>query len=87
MGVATDSRVDDVLCPRIVVNVDRHASEGRHLCGQLIQAGVVLAFALVGFGHCGGEDRFEGRKKKKEEKRRKRECGWNVTVWLLDFER
>lgn len=46
--------VDDILSSRVVVNIDGHAAQGRHLGRQLIEARVVLALALVCFGHSGG---------------------------------
>lgn len=49
----THGVVDDILGPRVVVNVNRHAAQGGDLGGQLIEPGVVLALALVGFRHFG----------------------------------
>ena len=46
-------RVDNALLPRIVVDVNGHASQRRDLGRQLVQARVVLALALVRFGHDG----------------------------------
>lgn len=51
--------VDDVLRPRVVVYVDCHAAERGYFCRQLLEPGVVLALALVGFGHCGGYEASE----------------------------
>lgn len=48
------SVVDDVLGAGIVVDVDGDAAEGCYFGRELFQAGVVLAFALVCFGHCCG---------------------------------
>lgn len=45
--------VDDVLRPRIIVDVDGDATQGGHLGRQLVQPRVVLALALVGFRHRG----------------------------------
>lgn len=45
--------VDDILSPRVVVDVDGDATQGGHLGRQLVQARVVLALALVGLGHDG----------------------------------
>ena len=43
--------INNALLARIVVDVHRHAAERRDFGGQLVQARVVLALALVGFGH------------------------------------
>jgi hypothetical protein len=45
--------VDDILGASIVVDVDGDATECRDLGMELVEAGVVLALALVGFGHGG----------------------------------
>lgn len=37
---------------RIVKDIDGHAAQGRDFGCQLVEAGIVLALALVGFGHC-----------------------------------
>lgn len=46
-GEETHRIVNDVLGPRIVVNVYGDAAQGRDLGGQLVEARVVLALALV----------------------------------------
>jgi len=47
-------RVDDFCVARIVVDVDCYAAEGGDFGGEVVEAGVVLAFAFVGFGHWSG---------------------------------
>jgi hypothetical protein len=41
------------MVPRIVVNVDGHAAEGRDFGRELVEARIVLALALVGVAHGG----------------------------------
>lgn len=48
------SVVDDILSTSIIVYVDGDAAQGGDFGGELIQTSVVLALALVGFGHGGG---------------------------------
>ena len=43
--------IDDFLIPRIVVDVDCDSTQGSDFTGELVELSVVLAFALVGFGH------------------------------------
>lgn len=45
------SIIDDILSPRIIVNVNGDAAQGRDFSGELVQARVVLAFAFICFGH------------------------------------
>lgn len=45
--------VNDLVRPSIVVDVDGDAAESGDLAGELVQTSVVLALALVGFGHDG----------------------------------
>jgi hypothetical protein len=45
--------VDDILGASVVVYVNGDAAQGGDLGGKLIKASVVLALALVGFGHVG----------------------------------
>jgi len=47
----THRRVNHVLGARVVVDVDRHPAQRRHFRRQLVEAGIVLPFALVGLGH------------------------------------
>ena len=42
-------RVDDFVRAGTVVDVDGHAPEGGDLGGELVEASIVLAFALVCF--------------------------------------
>lgn len=49
----THGVVDNVLSPRVVVDVDGDAAQGRHLGRQLVQPRVVLSLALVGLRHVG----------------------------------
>jgi len=46
-------RIDDGLVPRIVVDVNCDAPQCAHFGRELVEARVILAFALVGFGHGG----------------------------------
>ena len=48
-------RVNNPLIPRIVVDIYRHAAQRGYLGAELVQARVVLPFALVGVGHGCGE--------------------------------
>lgn len=52
-GGNTHCVINDILRAGIVVNVNGHAAQGRDFGGELIEAGVVLPLALVGFGHFG----------------------------------
>jgi len=48
-GEGIGGAVNDLVGARVVVDVDRYAPEGRDLGRQLVKAGVVLTFALIGF--------------------------------------
>jgi hypothetical protein len=50
---ATYGIVDDVLGSGIVVDVDGYAAQGGDLGGELVEAGIVLPLALIGFRHGG----------------------------------
>ena len=52
-GRETYGRLDHLVGPGGIVDVDGYAAEGGDLGGELVEAGIVLAFALVGFGHFG----------------------------------
>lgn len=43
------SVINDILGARIVVDVDRDATQGCDFGAELAEAGVVLVFAVVGF--------------------------------------
>lgn len=45
--------MDDILGAGIIVDVDRDATESGDFGRQLVETGVVLTFALVGFCHGG----------------------------------
>ena len=47
----TDGVVNDILRASVVVDVDSHAAEGRDFGGELVEASIVLAFALVSLRH------------------------------------
>ncbi len=46
-GEETYRAVDDVLRPRVVVYVYRHAAQRRHFCRELLEPCIVLTFSLV----------------------------------------
>lgn len=49
--MGTYSRINHTLVPRIIVDVYCDAAKCRDLCAELIEARVVLSFALIGVGH------------------------------------
>ena len=56
--MGTYGAVDEALGAGLIVDADGHAAQGGDLVGQLIQARIILALALVSLGHgvrCGGE--------------------------------
>jgi len=44
------------LVPSIIVNINCDAAQSGDFAGELVELGVVLAFAFVGFGHGGSGD-------------------------------
>lgn len=50
-GKGTYAGVDELMVAGVVIDVDCYAAEGGDFGGELVEAGVVLAFAFVGFGH------------------------------------